>query len=189
MDIARPAGSRPGCCSGSAVTRLLRIRSLYYELVAVAILGFAGTGIPLFGSLYFERVWHQDTGPAAATSTPSSAWRAFLGLPVAYVLGDRLFRRAPAGAARSWPRVCITAYGGLFAVSLYMPELWMVVALQFLANAAVAPLAISHLPDPGRHRPARDAHDLLRHVRGVRAGVRRLRRRRSSSGPSATPPA
>ena len=30
----------------------------------------------------------------------------------------------------------------LFVASLYMPQLWMVVTLQFLANAAVSPLAI-----------------------------------------------
>ena len=57
------------------------------------------------------------------------------------MLGDRFFRRAPerplviAG-------ICITAYGGLYVASLYMPQLWMVVTLQFLANAAVSPLAI-----------------------------------------------
>ena len=57
------------------------------------------------------------------------------------MLGDRFFRRAPerplviAG-------ICITAYGGLYVASLYMPHLWMVVVLQFLANAAVSPLAI-----------------------------------------------
>ena len=38
--------------------------------------------------------------------------------------------------------ICITAYGGLFVLSLYVPQLWMVVTLQFLANAAVSPLAI-----------------------------------------------
>jgi ABC-type branched-subunit amino acid transport system ATPase component len=38
--------------------------------------------------------------------------------------------------------MCITAYGGLYVASLYMPHLWMVVTLQFLANAMVSPLAI-----------------------------------------------
>ena len=66
---------------------------------------------------------------------------AFLGLPIAYVFGDRYFRKAPqrplviAG-------ICITAYGSLFVLSLYVPQLWMVVTLQFLANVAVSPLAI-----------------------------------------------
>ena len=66
---------------------------------------------------------------------------AFLGLPVAYVVGDRFFRRAPERPLVI-AALCITAYGALFVASLYMPQLWMVVALQFLANAAVSPLAI-----------------------------------------------
>ena len=74
MDIASQQEGAPRVLLGSAVLRLLRIRSLYYQLVAVAILGFAGTGIPLFGSLYYQRVWHQGVGDAA-TSTRSSAWR------------------------------------------------------------------------------------------------------------------
>ena len=42
----RPARFRRERCSP-------RVRSLYFELVAVAILGFAGTGAPLFGNLFF----------------------------------------------------------------------------------------------------------------------------------------
>jgi ABC-type branched-subunit amino acid transport system ATPase component len=67
---------------------------------------------------------------------------AFLGLPMAFLVGDRLFRRAPQ-APLVLAGVSITVYGGLFALSLYMPKLWMVVALQFLAQAALAPLSIS----------------------------------------------
>ncbi len=125
---------------GSAVTRLLRIRSLYFELVAVAILGFAGTAAPLFGNLYFVRRWGLDTAQRSEVYSIIGL-AAFLGLPLAYVLGDRYFRRAP-----QRPLIiagfCITAYGGLYVASLYMPQLWMVVTLQFLANAAVSPLAI-----------------------------------------------
>ena len=60
---------------------------------------------------------------------------------MAYVLGDRFFRRAPQRPL-AIAAVCITAYGTLYVASLYMPHLWMVVALQFLANASVSPLAI-----------------------------------------------
>ena len=60
---------------------------------------------------------------------------------MAYFFGDRFFRKAP-----QRPLViagfCIAAYGCLFVASLYVPQLWMVGGLQFLANAAVAPLAI-----------------------------------------------
>ncbi|MHB1518129.1 MAG: MFS transporter [Acidimicrobiales bacterium] len=140
MDIHSQQGEAPRVLLGSAVTRLLRIRTVYFELVAVAILGFAGTGGPLFGNLYFTRTWGLDTAQRSEVYSIIGL-AAFLGLPVAYVLGDRYFRKAPqrplvvAG-------VCITAYGALFVTSLYMPSLWMVVALQFLANAAVAPLSI-----------------------------------------------
>src|SRR5580704_14892090 len=140
MDLHSQQADAPRVLLGSAVTRLLRIRSIYYELVAVAILGFAGVGAPLFGNLYFVRRWGLDTAQRSEVYSIIGL-AAFLGLPVAYVVGDRYFRRAP-----ERPLViagfCITAYGGLFVASLYMPQLWMVVTLQFLANAAVSPLAI-----------------------------------------------
>ena len=141
FDSTDDEGHAPRVLLGPAVTRLLRIRSLYYQMVAVAILGFAGTGIPLFGSLFFQRVWHQDTVQRSHIFAIIGL-ASFLGLPVAYLVGDKLFRRAPqrplvfAGAS-------IAAYGGFFTVSLYMHPLWVVVLLQFLANAAVAPLSIS----------------------------------------------
>ncbi len=140
MDIHSQQGEAPRVLLGSAITRLLRIRSIYYELVAVAILGFAGTAGPLFGNLYYARRWGLDIARRGEV-TSIIGLAAFLGLPFAYVLGDRYFRRAPqrplviAG-------ICITAYGTLYVASLYMPQLWMVVTLQFLANAAVSPLAI-----------------------------------------------
>ncbi|HYA69616.1 MAG TPA: ATP-binding protein [Acidimicrobiales bacterium] len=141
MDISSQVEGAPKVLLGPAVTRLLRIRSLYYQLVAVGILGFAGTGIPLFGSIYYNRVWHLgDASRADVYSIIGLA--AFLGLPVAFLVGDRLFRRAPQ-APLVLAGISITIYGGLFTVSLYMPHLWMVVLLQFVAQAALAPLSIS----------------------------------------------
>jgi ABC-type branched-subunit amino acid transport system ATPase component/sugar phosphate permease len=140
MDIASEQERAPKVLLGSAVTRLLRIRSLYYQLVAVAVLGFAGTGIPLFGSLYYERHWHLGVAHRADVFSIIGL-SSFLGLPVAFFVGDKLFRRAPEKPL-VLAGICITVFGGLFAVSLYMPHLWMVVALQFLATAATAPLSI-----------------------------------------------
>ena len=141
MDTHTQQEQAPRVLLGAAVTRLMRIRSIYYELVAVAILGFAGTGIPLFGSLYYEQVWHQGTARRSEIYSIIGL-SAFLGLPVAFLVGDRLFRHAPQ-APLVLAGISITTYGGLFALSLYMPQLWMVVLLQFLANAAIAPLSIS----------------------------------------------
>jgi ABC-type branched-subunit amino acid transport system ATPase component/sugar phosphate permease len=140
MDLQSQQEKAPRVLLGSAVTRLLRIRSLYYELVAVAILGFAGTGAPLFGNLFFIDKFHLSTASRSEVYAIIGL-AAFLGLPLAYVFGDRYFRRAP-----QRPLViagfCITAYGGLYVTSLYMPKLWMVVVLQTASAAAVAPLAI-----------------------------------------------
>ena len=140
MDLHSQQSDAPRVLLGSAITRLLRIRSIYYELVAVAILGFAGTAAPLFGNLYFVRRWGLDTAQRSEVYSIIGL-AAFLGLPLAYVLGDRYFRRAPQRPL-AIAGFCIAAYGGLYVASLYMPELWMVVTLQFLANAAVSPLAI-----------------------------------------------
>jgi len=145
MDAQAEQENAPRVLLGPAVTRLLRIRSLYYELVAVSVLGFVGIGASLFGNLYFVRVWHLTGSHGTAERSHIYAiigLAAFLGLPVAYTAGDRLFRRAPQ-APLILAGICITIYGTLFTVSLYMPKLWLVVALQLLANAAVAPIAIA----------------------------------------------
>src|SRR6202167_1326092 len=140
MDLHSQQEKAPRVLLGSAVTRLLRIRSLYFELVAVAILGFAGTGAPLFGNLFFIDKFHLDTASRSEVYAIIGL-AAFLGLPLAYVFGDRFFRQAP-----QRPLViagfCISGYGILFVVSLYVPKLWMFVVLQFLATAATSPLAI-----------------------------------------------
>ena len=152
MDLHSQQEKAPRVLLGSAVTRLLRVRSLYFELVAVAILGFAGTGAPLFGNLFFIDKFHLDTASRSEVYAIIGL-AAFLGLPLTYVFGDRYFRRAP-----QRPLViagfCITAYGGLFVLSLYMPQLWLCVTLQFLANAGGVPARHLHLPDAGRYRPA-----------------------------------
>jgi len=140
MDLGTEQENAPKVLLGSAVTRLLRIRSLYFQLVAVAVLGFAGTGIPLFGSLYYERYWHLGVAHRADVFSIIGL-SSFLGLPVAFFVGDKLFRRAPEKPL-VLAGICITAFGVLFALSLYMPHLWMVVVLQFLATAATAPLSI-----------------------------------------------
>ncbi|MDR3649485.1 MAG: MFS transporter [Acidimicrobiales bacterium] len=141
MDVHSEQEKAPRVLLGPAVTRLLRIRSLYYELVAVAVLGFVGVSASLFGNLYFVRVWHLHTASRSHVYAIIGL-SAFIGLPIAYSVGDRLFRRNPQ-APLVLAGICITVYGLLFTVSLYMPKLWLVVVFQFLANAAVAPIAIA----------------------------------------------
>ena len=186
MDIETEQENAPKVLLGPAVTRLLRIRSLYYELVAVAILGFAGTGIPLFGSLYFQRRWHLGVAHRADVFSIIGL-SAFLGLPVAFFVGDKLFRRAPekplivAG-------ICIAVFGGLYSLSLYMPHLWMVVVLQFLAQSAVAPLSICIFQTLAATAPP-EMRAICFGLFGVYAWSSAASRAGSCSAPSATPPA
>lgn len=140
MDLQSQQEKAPRVLLGSAVTRLLRIRSLYFELVAVAILGFAGTGAPLFGNLFFHDKFHLGTAGRSEVETIIGV-AGFLGLPVAYLIGDHYFRRAPQRPL-AIAGFCISAYGSLFVISLYVPQLWLCVGLQFVAQSAVAPLAI-----------------------------------------------
>jgi ABC-type branched-subunit amino acid transport system ATPase component/sugar phosphate permease len=140
MDLQSQQEKAPRVLLGSAVTRLLRIRSLYFELVAVAILGFAGTGAPLFGNLFFHDKFHLGTAGRSEVETIIGV-AGFLGLPVAYMIGDHYFRRSPQRPL-AIAGFCISAYGSLFVISLYVPKLWLCVGLQFVAQSAVAPLAI-----------------------------------------------
>ncbi len=141
MDVASQQEAAPKVLLGSAVNRLLKIRSLYYQLVAVAILGFAGTGIPLFGSFYLNRIWHLGAGQRGHVYLIVGL-ATFLGIPVAGLVGDRMFRRAPQSVL-VLAGVSITLFGGFYTIALYMPRLWMVELGWFLANAAIAPLAIA----------------------------------------------
>src|ERR1700730_3030033 len=122
MDLHSQQADAPRVLLGSAVTRLRRIPSISFELVAVAILGFAGTGAPLFGNLYFVRRWGLDTAQRSEVYSIIGL-AGVVGRPWAYGLGDRCCRRAP-GRPLVIAAFCSTAYGGLFVPSLDMPRPW-----------------------------------------------------------------
>ena len=164
MDLQSQQEKAPRVLLGSAMTRLLRIRSLYYELVAVAILGLRRhRGAPVRQSFFLIDKFHLDTAGRSEVE-PSSGWPRFLGLPVAYVFGDRFFRRAP-----QRPLViagfCITAYGSSSSSPSTSPSCGCSWPSQFVATAGGGAAGHLHLHDAGGHGPARNADHLLRHVR------------------------
>ncbi len=139
-DSAGPdARDAPRVLLGTAVQRLLRIRTLYYQFVAIAVLGFAAVGIPLFGSLYLDEVWGLSTGQRAGVAVLVGG-AAFLGLPVAGLVGDRLFRRSP-DLPLLLAAASLAAFGVVYATALHLPRLWMVIAGFVVAEACLAPLA------------------------------------------------
>ncbi|HUR78551.1 MAG TPA: ATP-binding protein [Acidimicrobiales bacterium] len=143
LDATETGGAEPKVLLGSAVQRLLRIKSLYYQFVAMAVLGFAAVGIPLFGALYLDRQWNLGTGERGTVSVIVS-FAAFLGIILPWKVGDRLYRRSPDLPLRLGG-VSLAAFGVIYATALYMPRLWMVVVGFFLAEACLAPLATAIL--------------------------------------------
>ncbi len=133
----------PKVLLGSALQRLLRIKSLYYQFVAMAVLGFAAVGIPLFGALYLDRQWGLGTGERGTVSVIVS-FAAFLGIILPWRYGDKLYRRSPDLPLRLGG-VSLAAFGVVYATALYMPRLWMVVVGFFIAEACLAPLATAIL--------------------------------------------
>jgi ABC-type branched-subunit amino acid transport system ATPase component/sugar phosphate permease len=138
LDIGEHPEGSPRVLVGSAIQRLQRIRSLYFQLMAVAVLGFVGLGIPLFGNFYLDRHWHQDTGDRTQIYTIIGL-SAFLVIPVAGFVGDRMFRRRPESVLYLGGG-CLIAFGTIYVASLYAPKLWMVVFGWFLAECMLAPL-------------------------------------------------
>src|SRR5207244_11130826 len=84
----------PKVLLGSAAQRLLRIRSFYYQLAAVAILGFVAVSVGTFGSVFLKRHWHLNAGGRSGVYL-AVGFAAFLGIPIAGFIGDRVFRRRP----------------------------------------------------------------------------------------------
>ncbi|MHB8466297.1 MAG: MFS transporter [Acidimicrobiales bacterium] len=123
----------------AAMTRLLRIRTIYYQLIGVATLGIAAVAPGFFLSLLLDRKFHESVGSRglilAFLGTP-----AFLSIPIAGLVGDRLYRRDPALPLRL-AAVSLAAYGVLLAFAVNMPSLGLLIAFMWLANACTAPLA------------------------------------------------
>jgi ABC-type branched-subunit amino acid transport system ATPase component/sugar phosphate permease len=138
LSLVQHEEAAPKVLLGAAVQRLLRVRSLYYQLLAVAVLGFVGLGIPLFGSLYLDRQWHQGVGSRAAIYT-ILGFSAFLIIPVAGFVGDRMFRRKPESVLYL-AGGCMVAFGVIYVASLYAPALWIVVLGWFVAECTIAPI-------------------------------------------------
>ncbi len=187
MDLQSQQEKAPRVLLGSAVTRLLRVRSLYFELVAVAILGFAGTGAPLFGNLFFIDKFHLDTASRSEVYAIIGL-AAFLGLPLAYVFGDRYFRRAPQRPARDRRHLHHGLRRALRPVALRARAL-DVRDPAVPGGGGGVPAGHLHLPDAGRHRTRPRCARSASPCSGCTRSSSAASPARSCSGPCPTPSA
>jgi ABC-type branched-subunit amino acid transport system ATPase component/sugar phosphate permease len=104
---------------GPAVQRLLGIRTLFFLLVGIGVLGFSLVSVPTFFGLLLEREY--GLGPlargwaVAATEVISIA-----GTVAGGVVGGRLFRASPSRAV-TLVAVSIGAFGVALPLALYAP--------------------------------------------------------------------
>ncbi|MEX2555426.1 MAG: ATP-binding protein, partial [Actinomycetota bacterium] len=122
--------------------RLKKIRSFSFLLTGLGVLGFALFSVPTFFNLMLEERYGLDAfGRGVAGSLTFLG--AIAAIPISGMIADRLFRKSP-------PRVVgliaggIAGYGLVFAASLYLPKLPLVLAgvalAQALANFGFTPI-------------------------------------------------
>jgi branched-chain amino acid transport system ATP-binding protein len=118
-----------------AVTRLLRIPTFYRQVVAIGVLGFALVGAATFSSILYEEEFNIGEGGRgfilAVLATGS-----LVGVVIGGPVGERVFDRDPKAAIRLIA-AGIVGFSVLTAIAVFMPTIELVVALQWIAVAAV----------------------------------------------------
>ena len=118
-----------------AVTRLLRIPTFYRQVVAIGVLGFALVGAATFSSILYEEEFNIGEGGRgfilAVLATGS-----LVGVVIGGPVGERVFDRDPKAAIRLIA-AGIVGFSMLTAIAVFMPTIELVVALQWIAVAAV----------------------------------------------------
>ena len=127
---------------GEAVARVMRIPTFARQTVAIGVLGFALVGLGVFTSVLYEEVFGvSEAGRGVILAGIGTG--SFVGLLIGGPVGERIFQRDPVTAIRIMA-AGIAAFALLVALSVALPWIGAVIAVQWLALAvvgvAVAPL-------------------------------------------------
>jgi len=117
--LAAERVAEPPVAFGPAVQRLLSIRTLFFLLVGVGVLGFSITSVPTYFGLLLERSYGLDAlerGYAVAGVEAVS----LVGVVLGGVIGDRLFRQSPPKAVL-FMASSSAAYAVLLPIGLFLP--------------------------------------------------------------------
>ncbi len=135
-EVLTVTGAPSGLTLRQASTKLLRIPTFKRQLVGIGVLGFALVGMATFGSLFFEEQFGVGEGGrgliAAILGTAS-----LLGTLAGGNVGERIFQRSPSRAVRLVGG-SIAGFSLVFSVSVFMPNVVLVVLLQWVAIVAVS---------------------------------------------------
>ncbi|GAC1442320.1 MAG: hypothetical protein NVSMB55_12670 [Mycobacteriales bacterium] len=117
--LAADRVAEPPVAFGPAVQRLLSIRTLFFLLVGVGVLGFSITSVPTYFGLLLKRSYGLDAlarGYAVAGVEAIS----LIGVVAGGVIGDRLFRKSPPQAVL-FMAASSAAFAVLLPVALHLP--------------------------------------------------------------------
>ncbi|MCH1512198.1 MAG: ATP-binding protein [Acidimicrobiales bacterium] len=117
----------------SAFQRLKNVRSFYYLVVGIGVLGFALVAVPTTMSLLLEEVY--GYGAFKRGWIISVSWSAALvAIPIAGKLGDKLFRKDPKRAL--WLMgALVTMYGVFVTVGVRFTDITFLIIFYTLGNA------------------------------------------------------
>jgi MFS family permease len=117
----------------SAFQRLKKVRTFYFLVTGIGVLGFALIAVPSAFNLLLEDAYGYDAFTRGWIG--SITWAgALLAIPLAGRYGDRLFRRNPRSALTAMG-VAIVCYGAAVTIGLRFEQPAVLIAFFTLANA------------------------------------------------------
>jgi ABC-type branched-subunit amino acid transport system ATPase component/predicted MFS family arabinose efflux permease len=124
-------------------TRLRQIKTFAALMASLGALGLALSGIPVVFNLVLERQYGLDAFGRGVMLTVIS-FGSIIGLAYGSARGDALFRKDPASVLKLVGGG-MAVFAVLFPLSIYMPNVWLLGALQLVAGAAITgPLAMTN---------------------------------------------
>jgi ABC-type branched-subunit amino acid transport system ATPase component/predicted MFS family arabinose efflux permease len=117
----------------AAFQRLKKVRTFYYLVVGIGVLGFALVAVPAAFNLLLEDGYDYDATTRGWIG--AITWSgALIGIPIAGRIGERRFLREPSSALRMMG-LCIIAYGVFVTVGLRFETAAVMIAFVTIGNA------------------------------------------------------
>jgi ABC-type branched-subunit amino acid transport system ATPase component/predicted MFS family arabinose efflux permease len=139
-----------------SLRRVTNIPTFQRQLVGIGVLGFSLVGVAVFGSILYEEAYGVGEGGRGVIAA-ILATGGFLGTAIGGRVGERIFAADPQAAVRL-VGLSIAAFGVVIGIGVYMPWVWLMVAVLWLAvfagSIAVSPLNVAlGAISPPRLRP------------------------------------
>ena len=127
------AEAEPPVLLSAAFQRLKKVRTFYFLVVGIGVLGFALIAVPGAFNLLLKKTY--DYSAFKRGWVGAITWSgALIGIPLAGRIGEKLFRRNPPSALRMMG-VCILCYGIFVTVGLRFQSAAVMIAFVTIGNA------------------------------------------------------